>query len=142
MRHHEEVRALFPAEMRSRVRLLDWMSRDALGKVYDEGGIFVFPSHYEGFAQTFLEAMARGVVVLASRIDGMKEAIRDGENGFLFDSGAAEAIAARAIALIGNPSVATEIGASARRTAERFTWDASAELFEGFVERLRGSERR
>ena len=52
-------------------------------RIADPDPAYVFPARFEGFAQTFHEAMARGMVVLASRIDGMKEAIRDGENGLL-----------------------------------------------------------
>lgn len=131
--HHDRVRELFPAVLRDRLRLLDWMSRDDLVRVYDESGIYFFPSYFEGFGQSFLEAMARGMVVLASRTGGMREAIRDGENGFLFASGAAQDIAARGVSLVADMAGAAEIGRRARRTAEGFTWDASAEKFERFV---------
>ncbi len=139
--HHAQVKELFPLEVRGRVTLRAWMPREDLLRVYDEGGIYFFPSYFEGFAQSFLEAMARGAIVLASRIDGMREAIRDGENGFLFEPGAAEAMAARALALIADPERAGEVGRKARRTAEGFTWDAAAEKFEHFISSLGGAGR-
>jgi glycosyltransferase involved in cell wall biosynthesis len=46
---------------------------------------FVMPSRWEGFGFVFLEALACGVPVVASRIDGGKEAVRDGALGALVD---------------------------------------------------------
>lgn len=46
---------------------------------------FVMPSHGEGFGFVFLEAMACGIPVVASRIDGGREAVRDGRLGRLVD---------------------------------------------------------
>lgn len=136
-RHHEAVLALFPGALHSRLHLLDWMPRHELIRIYDRSGIYLFPSLSEGFGQTFLEAMARGVVVLASAVGGMREAIRNGENGFLFVRGATREIADRAFLLMSQPAEAAEIGRRARATAEEYTWKSSAEKFERFVSALR-----
>jgi GT2 family glycosyltransferase len=133
---HEKVAALFPEALRARVALVGWLPREELVRVYDEHGIFIFASHFEGFGQTFLEAMARGMVVLATRVGGMREVIRDGENGFLFDFGASIRIAEKALEVISNPVLAKEVSAAARKTAEAFTWARSAERFEEFVHNL------
>lgn len=135
--HHPRVEALFPGSVRGRLTLRSWMPRGELARVYDEAGIYFFPSYFEGFAQTFLEAMARGVIVLASRIDGMREAIRDGENGFLFEPSSERAMADCALSLIAEPERAEAVGLAARKTAEGYTWEAAAEKFEQFVSELR-----
>jgi phosphatidylinositol alpha-1,6-mannosyltransferase len=46
---------------------------------------YVMPSRLEGFGFVFLEAMAAGIPVVASRIDGSREAVRDGMLGTLVD---------------------------------------------------------
>ena len=46
---------------------------------------YVMPSSGEGFGFVFLEAMACGVPVVASKVDGSREAVRDGELGLLVD---------------------------------------------------------
>jgi glycosyltransferase involved in cell wall biosynthesis len=135
-RDHAVVRSLLPERCLSRFTLLDWMPRAELTRVYDEHGIFLFPSYFEGFAQTFLEAMARGLVVLASRVDGMGQTLRDGENGFLFAPGDADGIAARALELLGSSDTIARVGTNARNTASRFTWDRAAANAEAFFEDL------
>jgi len=46
---------------------------------------FVMPGRGEGFGIVFLEAMACGIPVVASTLDGSREAVRDGELGLLVD---------------------------------------------------------
>ncbi len=46
---------------------------------------FVMPGRGEGFGFVFLEAMACGVPVVASTLDGSREAVRDGALGLLVD---------------------------------------------------------
>jgi glycosyltransferase involved in cell wall biosynthesis len=47
--------------------------------------LFVMPSRLEGFGYVFLEALACGIPVVASSIDGSREAVRNGEWGLLAD---------------------------------------------------------
>ncbi len=54
---------------------------------YDKCSVLLIPSYTEVFPMVVLEAMARGLVILATDIPGMSEIIIDGRNGFLFDPG-------------------------------------------------------
>jgi len=45
------------------------------------------PSYGEGFGFVILEALACGIPVVASKVDGTSEAVRNGELGFLVDPG-------------------------------------------------------
>lgn len=53
--------------------------------LYRAAHAFAMPSHGEGFGIVFLEAMACGVPVIASTMDGSREAVRDGALGLTVD---------------------------------------------------------
>lgn len=63
--------------------------------------ILVQPSLYEGFGLTIVEALAAGVPVLASAIDGPAEIISQLPGGFLFDQGGAVDCAKQLVKMIG-----------------------------------------
>ncbi|MGQ0590683.1 MAG: glycosyltransferase family 4 protein [Sphingosinicella sp.] len=52
---------------------------------YRLADLYVMPSKFEGFGFVFLEAMACGIPVVASTIDGGREAVREGEIGQMVD---------------------------------------------------------
>jgi len=60
--------------------------KSRVGRFLARSKIFVLSSHYEGFPTVILEAMAMGVPVLTRNFAGAREVIKDGENGFIFDS--------------------------------------------------------
>jgi glycosyltransferase involved in cell wall biosynthesis len=53
--------------------------------LYNLADVYVMPSRGEGFGFVLLEAMACGVPVIASRLDGGREAVRGGTLGQLVD---------------------------------------------------------
>jgi glycosyltransferase involved in cell wall biosynthesis len=134
--YHEQVRRLIAPQLHDRVALSDWMTREELVGTYDTHGIFVFPSYYEGFAKSFLEAMGRGLCVVATAVDGMRQAIRDGENGFLAAVGDVERLADQAARLSQDPALAERISAAARATALTYTWKNSCQSLIRFYEQL------
>ncbi|MGW9631483.1 glycosyltransferase family 4 protein [Agromyces sp. NPDC055520] len=52
--------------------------------------MFVLPSHYESSGLVFLEALASGLPVVATRVGAAAELVKDGENGFLVGHDARE----------------------------------------------------
>lgn len=54
---------------------------------YSSHDILILPSFSEGFPQVVIEAMARGTLVVATRVGGIPDLIQDGITGFLFNPG-------------------------------------------------------
>ncbi len=52
-------------------------------QLYQGADFFCLPSIHEGFPLTIIEAMATGLPIIASKIEGIPDAIVEGENGFL-----------------------------------------------------------
>jgi glycosyltransferase involved in cell wall biosynthesis len=125
--HHGEARRLFQSErLAERVSFVAWRNQLDLMQVYDEHGIFLFPSFLEGFGKAFLEAMSRGLVVVASNNGGMKDVIKDGESGFLAKTGDWRQMADLAIQAVQNPELSIDISTEARRTSLNYSWNRVA----------------
>jgi glycosyltransferase involved in cell wall biosynthesis len=136
-RDHDRVRRSLDQNVVDRVTLYSSMPQDALIRVYDAHGLFIFPSYYEGFGKTPFEAMARGLAVVSSRVGGMADLIRSGENGFLVEPGDEDAMIKAVHSLLANPEVAMEAGRQARETARRLTWENLAKGLLAFAERVK-----
>jgi glycosyltransferase involved in cell wall biosynthesis len=101
---------------------------------YAAADALVHPTIYDSFGLAVAEAMAAGLPVLVSPHAGIAELVRDGTNG-LVARGPEETRAALA-RLLADRSLPARLGAEARRTAERFTWDRAAEATMAVYEEL------
>jgi glycosyltransferase involved in cell wall biosynthesis len=77
--------------------------------------LFLLPSIQESFGLAALEAMACQVPVVASRVGGLPEVIEHGVTGFLHPPDHLAAMAASAVAILGDPKRHQEMGQAARR---------------------------
>jgi len=134
--HHAQALAHFAPAVRSRVTLIDGMPQDQLIEVYDRHGVFLFPSFFEGFGKAFLEAMSRGLVVVASDNGGMRDVIAHGGNGFKVPTGDVVAAVAQVETVLADQIVATAVSEKAIQTASRLTWDQFASATTLFYEGL------
>jgi len=130
--HHGEVRRIAPPN----TEVLDWMPVEQLIDVYDAHGVFLFPSFYEGFGKVFLEAMSRGLCVIASDVAGAHDVITHGRDGLLVPAGDVDAIVQGAQSLLGDDARAQSIAANAAARAREYTWERVAAETVAFYERL------
>lgn len=87
--------------------------------------IFVLPSRSEGFSNAIIEAMAASLPVVATRVGGNAEAVKDGVSGLLVLPDDPTALAAAILRLLRNPPQAQAMGAAGRTlVAENFTTEA------------------
>ena len=112
------------ARQSSAVEFRDPVSPDSIPALLAETDICVFPSLWESFGYTCLEAMAAGRGVVATDPSGMAEMLREGgaEFGLLVPPQSPERIAAATIALLQNPARRIAFGKSARqRVLEQYS---------------------
>jgi len=91
---------------------------------------YVMPSRGEGFGFVFLEAMACGVPVVASKVDGSREAVRNGEIGLLVDPAKREEIKVAILKALTQSRgiVPEELGC--------FSFESFAKCLQGIIEHL------
>jgi alpha-1,3-mannosyltransferase len=100
----------------------------------------LFPSTYESFGLSVVEAMAAGVVPVLNDIAAFRYFVRPGENGFLTDFKDASAAAATLRRARDLGEARGAFSAVARRTAEAYGWEAVVEDLERtYAETLRGA---
>jgi len=99
-----------------------WMGQkepDEVFKLLAISDIAVVPSLFEGFGLTAVEAMAAGLPIVGSNVDGLREVIEHCETGLLVSHGDSTALAKALIDLLKNPDRAKEMGAKGRERVRR-----------------------
>jgi glycosyltransferase involved in cell wall biosynthesis len=99
--------------------------------------IFVLPSVNESFSNSLMEAMACGCSVIASRVGGNTELVRDEDNGLLFDAGNAAHLARQLGRLLQDGVLCRRLAAAAIRTIhEGYTREIAAHRFGALYQQL------
>jgi len=129
----EERRAVDRLEpvLRGHVTMLGTVRHRELPGYHAACDVLIAPSlGGESFGYVLVEAMAAGLPVVASRIPGYDEVVRDGWEGFLVPPGDPRAVAEAAAKVLDDPSLARSMGAAGRTKAARYDWAVVAEEIE------------
>jgi len=89
--------------------------------------VFALASRWEGLPRVFPQAMAAGLPIVATRVDGAPDAITPGENGWLVDVGDMAAMARYLRALADDPALARRMGAAGRARVDEFAVERMVE---------------
>ncbi|MBI3548017.1 MAG: glycosyltransferase family 4 protein [Elusimicrobia bacterium] len=81
--------------------------------------VFVLTSLWEGLPRALVEAMKSGLPSVCFATDGVRDLVRDGENGFLVSAGDEAAMAAKVVRLLKDAALAKAIGAEASKSVGR-----------------------
>ena len=81
--------------------------------------VFVQPSHYEAFGQSALEAMSAGLPIVASRVGGLLDFLREGENALLAPPGDVNALGQAIDRLLHDDGLRARFGSRGRELAAR-----------------------
>jgi len=103
------------------------LPKERVAQLMAAANVFVLPSKIESFGLTLLEASAIGVPVVCANAGGIPEVFQDGFNGLLYPPGDDDAMAKAIIRLIQDKELAKKISANALDTANKFTWERTAE---------------
>lgn len=99
-------------------------SVEFLGRLSDvgpwlaEADLLLFPSYREGVPRAVMEAAATGLPVVAFNVPGVREAVRDGETGYLVPDRDVEALDRRVMQLLQDVQGRLDMGLAGRRLAE------------------------
>jgi len=111
--------------------------QEQVGPFFAAFDVFVLPSGNEGTPVTAIEALASGRPVVATRVGGVPDVVRDGEDGFLVEPGAVEELAERLARLAGDPELRASMGTAGRaRVLPRYSVDRLIDDVDGLYREL------
>ena len=119
------------------VRFLGY--RSDVEAVLRAADLCVVPSRSEGFSLAALEAMATGLPVVATRVGGLPEVVRDGETGVLVEPDNPPALAKAVIRLLADATLRTALAAAALASARGYDIDAYCARLETLYHQLAGT---
>ena len=100
------------------------------------------PSRYEGWGMVAIEAAASGTAALGTDIDGLRDAISDGESGLLVAAEDRHALARGMGQLLDDDELRQRMATNARERARRFDWNDIALEKEGLLQQAAADNER
>jgi glycosyltransferase involved in cell wall biosynthesis len=136
-----ELRGAVEAEvarlgLSSVMRLTGW--RRDVAEIMRCLDLFVLTSLWEGLPRVYLEALASGVPVVGTRVDGAPEVIIEGVTGFLCEPGDVQGLAGRVLYLLAHPEEAGRIAQNGRDLPLEFDIHEMVRQLEREYDRLLG----
>ena len=126
-----------PAPLSAQVEFVGEQHGPGLVESYRDCDVFCAPSlGHESFGITLLEAMAAGKPIVASRIPGYLDVVRDGEQAVLHRGGDARDLRDALRRVLTDGALRQELVARSRRHVERYAWPRVAREIESKYETL------
>lgn len=111
-----------------RIILLDaTRDREEIIKMYQSADVFVLPSYREGLPLTLFEAMASGIPIVASPVNGIPYEMKEPENGFLVNYGNNKKFKDRIIKLLQEDKLREKISQNNINRSKNYKWDLISE---------------
>lgn len=113
-------------KLEAKITFLGKVTEEEKINLYQRAWVFVNPSFMEGWGITTIEANACGTPVVASRVSGLKDSVKNPHTGYLVDYGDVDAFADKIAKLLTNKTVRSSMSEEAENWAKKFDWNISA----------------
>lgn len=114
--------------VRKSIEFHESVSQEKLLGFYADCDLLILPSRTEGWGLSLMEAMACGKAVVASRVGGVPELVRDGVEGVLTEPGDVRALSNAIVTLLRDDETRSNMGKAGRERVKAFSWDATAKI--------------
>ena len=129
-------------EIEDRVDFLGFVSEERKLELFRRSWVHTLTSPKEGWGIANLEAAACGTPTVASDSPGLRDSVVSGETGLLVPHGRVDRLAGAIGELVRDADTRRAMSRNARAFAMGYSWDASAEATERYLERVVGGSRR
>lgn len=123
-------RSIAECGLSDRIVLTGWITPDEVMKHFDQSDILFMPSLSEGLPVVGVQALAKGLAIVASRVGGFVDLVDEDRNGYLIESGDKAGFRARLQELLKNPSRLLSLRQYSLEKAKSFEIASIAERYE------------
>ena len=114
--------------------------KENIAEMYQSADVYVLPSYREGLPLTLFEAMASGLPIIASPVNGVPYEMKDPENGYFVKYGNIKGIEDKLIRVLDNPDIAKQMSKNNIEKSKAYDWDKiSKKYLEEYKKLLRGN---
>jgi glycosyltransferase involved in cell wall biosynthesis len=117
-------------DLNSKVEFCGWVDKSKLEEYYSVADVFVGPSLQEAQGIVFVEALATGTPVVASRVGGIIDIVTEGKNGYLVPAKSSRLLYEKLKLIIDDKDLLKKLSKSSRQEAKKkFSWDVVSEKY-------------
>jgi glycosyltransferase involved in cell wall biosynthesis len=114
------------------------ISYEKISKLVSMAWLNIHTSKTEGWGISITEASAAGTPTVAYDVPGVRDAVEDGRNGIKVKDGNREALADAAFSILNDPE---RWWSSSIEVAKKYSWDATAELWENLIRKVANAQK-
>ena len=122
--------------MEDRFVLTGWITPEVVMNWFGKSDILFMPSLSEGLPVVGVQALAKGLAILASRVGGFVDLVDENQNGFLIELGNNEGFKTKLQELLKNPSRLLSLRQASLKKANSFEIAQIAERYEKIFEEI------
>lgn len=120
----QRLRSLAQELNLSNVEFAGAVSRQQIGRYYDQADIFINASYLDNMPVSILEAFGAGTPVVTTAPDGIRYIVDHGRTGLMCDPGDWESLAGNVLRLLREPELAKMLANNGLLESKRYLWDA------------------
>ncbi|RIK31427.1 MAG: hypothetical protein DCC56_04375 [Anaerolineae bacterium] len=113
-----------------------WVTPDEVMEYFGKSDILFMPSLSEGLPVVGVQALAKGLAIVASRIGGFVDLVDEGQNGYLIETGKRAGYKTRLQEALQNPSRLLSLRQASLEKAKSFEISRIAERYEAIFEQI------
>lgn len=97
--------------------------KEKVAEMYQAADVYVLPSYREGLPLTLFEAMASGLPIVASPVNGIPFEMKENENGFFSEYGDIENLKKNILKILNDKKLAKKISENNIKKSKKFSWE-------------------
>ena len=107
-----------------RVHILEPLrDKNKIAEAYQSADVYALPSYREGLPLTLFEALAAGIPIVASPVNGVPYEMKDPDNGYFVDYGDLDGLKLAILKVLDNKTIADNMKKNNIMKAKNYDWD-------------------